>query len=154
MYKNSAKLLKICDRTLCFNPLFVTHVHTSQKTFCPVRRFKEYVPDLPMPLFCAPICNKMLPKNTSLIFRKLGARKARILRFVYGLAALAHRERLCSFPKAPFLHSQRGTFGLSEHSIWYTKSIAFRVQERCFGNARIVLLFNKNYTLLIYNNLC
>ena len=103
---------------------------------------------------CAPICNKILPKNTSLIFGKPGVRKARILRFVHDLTALAHRERLCSFPKAPLLHSQSGALGFSEHSICYTKSTALGVQERCFGNARVVLLSGENYTLLIHNHLC
>ena len=103
---------------------------------------------------CAPICNEILPKNTSLIFRKLGVRKVRILRFVHGLAALAQRDELCSFPKVPFLHSQSGALGLQEHSIWYTKSTAFRVQERCFGNARVVLSFGTNCTLLIHKQLC
>ena len=154
MYKNSAKLLKICDRTLCFNTLFATHVHTSQKIFCPVRRFKEYVPDFPMPLFCASICNKILPKNASLIFCKPGARKTQNLMFVYNLAALAQQEKLCSFPKEPLLHSQSAALGLSEHSIWYTKSTAFRVQERRFGNARVVLLSGKNCTLLTLKHLC
>ena len=101
-----------------------------------------------------PICNKILPKNGSLIFRKLGARKARILIFIHGWAAPAHREELCSFPKAPLLHSQSAVLGLQEHSIWYTKSSAFRVQERCFGNAGVVLSFGKSYTLLIHKQLC
>jgi hypothetical protein len=74
--------------------------------------------------------------------------------FLHNLTALAHRERLCSFSKAPLLHSQSAVLGSSEHSIWYTKSTAFRVQERCFGNARVVLSFYKNYILLIHNKLC
>ena len=101
-----------------------------------------------------PICNEILPKNGSLIFCKPGARKAQKLIFLHNLAALAQQEKLCSFPKAPFLHSQSGALGLPEHSIWYTKSTAFRVQERCFGNARTVLLFGKNYTFLILKWLC
>jgi hypothetical protein len=103
---------------------------------------------------CYPICNKILPKNGSLIFDKPGARKTQNLIFVHNLVALAHRDELCSFPKAPLLCSQSGVLGSSEHSIWYTKSTAFRVQERCFCNARVVLLSGENYTPLILKRLC